>query len=316
MALDRVTVFGGSGFLGRHIVKHLVAQGAVVRVATRHPDEALFLKPMGNVGQIVPVRADVRDANSVAAAVAGADAVVNAVGLYRQWGRATFSAVHEAGAREVAGRAAEAGVGRLVHISGIGVSATSDSGYVRSRAEGEVLVQKAFAGVTILRPSVLFGPEDSFFNKLAALARLSPVLPLFGGGGVKVQPVYVGDVARAVAGALADASSAGKVYELGGPRTYTYAELMRLMLAEIRRARLLVPVPFFVAEFYARFLGMLPNPLLTRDQVKLMKIDSVVGAGAEDLEALGVAATSVESILPTYMDRFRRGGRSSSPRLA
>ena len=316
MALDRVTVFGGSGFLGRHIVKHLAARGSVVRVATRHPDEALFLKPMGNVGQIVPVRADVRDASSVSAAVAGVDAVVNAVGLYSQWGRATFAAVHEAGAREVAQRAAEAGVGRLVHISGIGVSATSDSAYVRSRAEGEALVTKAFAGATILRPSVLFGPGDAFFNKFAALARLSPVLPLFGGGGNKVQPVYVGDVARAVARALADPASAGKVYELGGPRTFTYAELTRLMLREIRRARLLVPVPFLVAEFQARFLELLPNPLLTRDQVKLMKVDNVVGAGAEGLDALGVAPTSVESILPTYMDRFRRGGRSTSPRLA
>lgn len=316
MALGRVTVFGGSGFLGRHIVKHLAAEGIVVRVATRHPDEALFLKPMGNVGQIVPVHADVRDEKSVAAAVAGVDAVVNAVGLYVQRGRATFAAVHEAGAREVALRAAEAGVGRLVHISGIGVSPTSDSAYVRSRAEGETLVRKAFAGATILRPSVLFGPEDAFFNTLAALARLSPVLPLFGGGGSKSQPVYVGDVARAVARALADPATAGKDYELGGPRTYTYAELTRLLLAEIRRPRLLVPWPFFVAEIQARFLELLPNPPLTRDQVKLMKIDTVVGANAEGLGALGIAPTSVESILPTYVDRYRRGGRSPNPRLA
>ncbi len=316
MALGRVTVFGGSGFLGRHIVKHLAAEGFVVRVATRHPDEALFLKPMGDVGQIVPVHADVRDEKSVAAVVAGVDAVVNAVGLYVQRGRATFAAVHEAGAREVARRAAEAGVGRLVHISGIGVSATSDSAYVRSRAEGEALVRNAFADATILRPSVLFGPEDAFFNTLAALARLSPVLPLFGGGGNKAQPVYVGDVARAVARALADSATAGKIYELGGPRTYTYAELTRLLLAEIRRPRLLVPWPFFIAEMQARILELLPNPPLTRDQLKLMKIDNVVGAGSEGLGALGIAPTSVESILPTYVGRYRRGGLAPNPRLA
>lgn len=312
----RATVFGGSGFLGRYVVRHLASQGWIVRVATRHPDEALFLKPAGDVGQIVPVYADVRDEDSVRRAVDGVDAVVNAVGLYLQRGGQTFAAVHEEGARNVARAAKQAGVGGLVHISGIGASNESDSAYVRSRGQGERLVKSAFKDAAILRPSALFGPEDAFFNLIAAMARLIWVLPLFGGGTSKVQPVYVADVAAAAVKALTDPACRGKTYELGGPKVYTYAELMRLVLDVTGRRRLLVPVPFFVAEIKAALLSLTPAPFITRDQVELMKIDTVVGAKAQGFAALGIAPTAAESILPTYLDRFRRGGQWNNPRLA
>jgi NADH dehydrogenase len=316
MTARRATVFGGSGFIGRHIVRRLAAEGAVVRVAVRHPNDALFLKPMGDVGQIVPVAADVRDPAAVAAAVHGAEDVVNAVSLYVERGRATFAAVHETGAETVARAAAAAGVARLVQISGIGADPRSLSRYARSRARGEQRVRAAFPGATILRPSVVFGPEDAFFNTFAAMAQLSPALPLFGGGRMRLQPVYVGDVAEAARRALHDPAAPGKVYELGGPRIYTFRALLELLLAEIRRRRLLVPVPFFAAEIMATFLGLLPSPPLTRDQVKLLKSDNVVTSGMAGFADLGIAPTAAEVVLPTYLDRFRRGGRTRNPRLA
>jgi NADH dehydrogenase len=316
MDARRATVFGGSGFIGRHIVRRLAAEGAVVRVAVRRPNQALFLKPMGAVGQIVPVAADVRDEAAVAAAVHGAEDVINATSLYVERGRATFAAVHEKGAETVARAAAEAGVARFVQLSGIGADPRSPSRYARSRARGEQLVRAAFPGATILRPSIVFGPEDKFFNTFAALAQLSPALPLFGGGRTRLQPVYVGDVAEAARRALHDTSAPGKTYELGGPRVYTFRELLELLLAEIGRHRLLVPVPFMIAEIQAAFLSLLPSPPLTRDQVKLLKADNVVTGGALGLEDLGITPTAAEVVLPTYLDRFRRGGRARNPRLA
>ncbi|MGZ9033187.1 MAG: complex I NDUFA9 subunit family protein, partial [Rhodospirillales bacterium] len=218
MACHRVTVFGGSGFLGRQIVKRLAEDGANVRVAVRRPERASFLIETGRAGQIAPVYADVWDEASVAPVVDGSDAVINTVGHYVERGKATFEAIHGQGAMHVARASAMAGVGRLVHISGLGADPTSDSTYVRARGIGEDLVREAFPGATILRPSVIFGPEDAFFNRLAALARVMPVLPLFGSGETKLQPVYVGNVAEAVARALATPTAEGKVYELGGPR--------------------------------------------------------------------------------------------------
>jgi NADH dehydrogenase len=311
----RATVFGGSGFIGRYIVRLLAAEGAVVRVAVRRPTQALFLKPMGAVGQIVPVAADVRDPAAVAAAVHGVEDVVNVTSLYVERGRATFAAVHEKGAETVARAAAEAGVARLVQFSGIGADPQSASRYARSRARGEALVRAAFPGATLLRPSIVFGPEDKFFNTFAALAQLSPALPLFGGGRTRLQPVYVGDVAEAARRALHDTAAPGSTYELGGPRVYTLRALLELLLAEIGRRRLLVPVPFLLAEIQAAILSLLPSPPLTRDQVRLLKADNVVAAGAPDLDALGIAPTAVEVVLPTYLDRFRRGGRVRNPRL-
>jgi NADH dehydrogenase len=300
MAYNCVTVFGGSGFLGRRIVDRLADDGAVVRVAVRHPERAARPDWVESTGQIVPTYADVWDETSVAPAVDGADAVINTVGHYVERGQSTFEAIHGQGAMHVARASASAGVQRLVHISGLGADPASDSPYVRARAIGERLVREAFPGVTILRPSVVFGPEDAFLNRLAALARLMPVLPLFGNGDVKLQPVYVGDVAEAAAAALATPVTEGKTYQLGGPRVYSYKALLRLVLAETGRKRLLIPVPYFVWDILALLMSPLPRAPVSRDQVTLMKRDNVVAADALSLADLGIAPTPVEEILPGY----------------
>ena len=303
MASKRVTVFGGSGFLGRQIVKSLAAEGVSIRVAVRHPERASFLERMGRDGQIELVWADVWNEQAVAKAVKQSASVINTVGHYVEKSGATFDAIHGQGAHNVARQAGNAGVERLIHISGLGSDPTSDSPYVRARGIGEDLVKGAFEGVTILRPSVIFGPDDSFFNALAGLARWTPVLPLFGMGGTNLQPVFVGDVAEACMSVLADPSTQGKVYELGGPRIYTYKALMNLVLEHIGKRRALVPVPFFVWDALAALLSGLANPPLTRDQVKLMKSDNVVGETVLTLKDLGIDPTPVEEILPTYIDR-------------
>lgn len=305
MARGLVTVFGGSGFIGRYVVQRLARAGWQVRVAVRRPDEALFLKTAGDVGQVTPVVANIRDDRSVAAAVAGADAVVNLVGILFESGRQKFDAVQAKGAGRVAAAAKAAGARRLIQISAIGASAGSTASYAKSKAAGEQAVKAAFDGATILRPSIVFGPEDDFFNRFARLAMLSPVLPLIGGGHTKFQPVYVADVAAAVEKALDDASTAGKTYELGGPRIYTFRDLMSLLLKEIGRCRALVPLPFALASLKAAFLQLLPIPPLTVDQVRMLKVDNVVGAGALGFKELGIAPTTVESVLPTYLDKFR-----------
>ncbi len=299
----RVTVFGGSGFLGRQIVRRLADEGAAVRVAVRHPERAAFLTGTGAAGEITAVYADVWDEASVGPAVDGAEAVVNTVGHYVERGRASFAAIHGQGAMQVARAAAQAGVRRLVHISGIGADPASASPYVRARGIGERLVREAFPEATILRPSVLFGPEDAFLNRLAGLARVMPALPLFGSGATKLQPVYVRDVAEAVAQALATPAAQGRVYELGGPRIYTYEELVRLVLAQIGRKRLLVPIPFVVWELLAALVAPLPHRPVSRDQVILMKRDNVVGANALTFADLGIAPTPLEEVLPTYLGR-------------
>ena len=312
MANKVVTLFGGAGFIGRHLVRRLTRQGFIVRVATRHPDRAQFLRPLGDVGQVVPLAASVTHAASVRAAVAGASHVVNLVGILYEKGAASFEAVHHAGARAVAEAATAAGVERLVQVSAIGADTTSSSAYARSKAEGEAAARAAFPSVTILRPSIVFGPEDDFFNRFAVMARLSPVLPLVGGGHSKFQPVYVGDVAEAIERGLTDPATQGKTYELGGPRVYSFRELMELLLKEIHRHRPLVTLPTGIARLQARFLEFLPKPPLTRDQLRLLESDNVVGAGALTLADLGITAQAVEAILPTYLDRYRPGGRFGS----
>ena len=302
----RATVFGASGFIGRYVVRRLAAEGAQVVAAVRHPDAALFLKPMGNVGQITPVRAPVTDERAAAAAIAGSDVVVNLVGILYEHGRQTFDAVHRDGAGRVARLAAAAGAARLVHVSAIGADVAAPALYAQSKARGEEAVRREFPGATILRPSIVFGPEDDFFNRFAAMAKLSPALPLIGGGATRFQPVYVGDVADAVAAALADPATAGRTYELGGPTVYSFADLMRLMLEQTGRHRLLVPVPFGLARLKAWFLEKLPVPPLTRDQVLMLERDNVVG-GAPGLADLGIRPTAAETVLPTYLDRYRKG---------
>ncbi len=309
MARGLITVFGGSGFLGRHLVRRLAKQGWTIRVAVRRPSAAAFLKPMGDVGQITPIRAPIQDPGAVRAAVAGARAVVNLVGILYEKGDRDFAAIHARGAQDIAAAAAESGAGRLVHVSAIGADLHGEADYARSKGVGEAAVKTAFPTATILRPSVVFGPEDDFINRFAAMARVSPVLPLLGGGATRFQPVYVGDVADAIAACLADPATQGKTYELGGPRIYTFKELMELLLDRIGRRRLLIPWPFALADLQAACLEKLPVPPLTRDQVKLLRRDNVVSKGALTLSDLSIEPCAMESILPTYLDRYRKGGR-------
>jgi NADH dehydrogenase len=313
IADDRlVTIFGGSGFIGRHLVRALAKSGWRIRVAVRQPDLAFHLQPLGRVGQIHAVQANVRYPDSVARAAEGADAVVNLVGILYKSGKQTFDAVQAEGANAVA-RAAAANRAKLVQFSALGADADSKSDYARSKAEGEAFARAAVSDAVVVRPSILFGPEDHFFNRFANMARLSPALPLIGGGKTRFQPVFVGDVAAAVAAILAGQARPGATYELGGPAVQTFEELMQLMLRVIDRKRLLVPLPFAIARMKALFLEMLPNPLLTRDQVRLLEQDNIVLAEAEregrTLRGLGITPTAMETILPSYLVRFRRTGQ-------
>lgn len=309
MAARVITVFGGSGFIGRYLVQQLARRGWIIQVAVRHPDAALFLKPLGDVGQITPIAASLRHEGSIAAAVAGADAVINLVGILYERGRQSFAEIHAEGARRGAVAARAAGAARLVQVSAIGADSASPSDYARSKAAGEAAVAAAFPGASIVRPSIVFGPEDGFFNRFAAMARVSPVLPLVGGGRTRFQPVYVGDVAEAIARIVDDSATAGRTYELGGPRVYSFRELLELMLAVVHRRRLLAPLPFWAASLQAAFLELLPVPPLTRDQVRLLQRDNVVAAGAPGLRELGIAPSAVELVIPTYLDVYRPGGR-------
>jgi NADH dehydrogenase len=294
-----ITVFGGTGFLGRRIVERLAGDGVKVRVVARNPDRASAIElPPG--AKVERLRADLRDPESIAAAVAGARGVVNAVGLYVERGGETFDAVHVAGAACVAEQAAKAGVARLVHISGIGVDGASDSAYIRARANGEAAVHEAFPAATILRPSVVFAPDDNFINLLLRMARVLPVLPLFGDGGTMLQPVFAGDVALAAARALDDPAAAGKTYELGGPVPYSYRNLLHLVTTLGGHRRPLLPVPFPIWEIQARLAGILPNPPLTSDQVALMRHDNLASPDLPGLADLGVTPTSLEATLPEY----------------
>ncbi len=290
----RATVFGGTGFLGRAVVARLIAEGARVRVAARHPDNSA--QPAG----VEAVAADLRDADSVARAVADADWVVNAVGLYLESRGETFQAIHVEGARTVA--AAACGTAQaLVHISGIGADLASESSYVRARAAGEIAVREAFPEATILRPSVLFGPEDAFFNSLARIARLLPAFPLFGDGHTLLQPVYVEDVAAAVARSLSLPEARGRVYELGGKQSYSYRALIELLLRQIGIRRPLLPLPFAVWQAQASLLGLLPRPPITRDQIALMRKDNVADPELPGFAELGLEPAAVEEILPGYL---------------
>lgn len=309
MKLRRVTVFGGSGFLGRYVVERLADRDVVVRVAVRDPEAAKHLKTLGQVGQVTPIACDIKDAEAVRGAVAGSDGVINLVGILAERGRQTFKALHVDAAETIAQAAAAEDCAALVQVSAIGAAPTALSEYSRSKAAGETAVRAAFPGAVVIRPSVIFGPEDGFFNLFGGLARMLPALPLFGGGKTRFQPVYVADVADAVVTALHERDDAGKTYELGGPEVLTFRELMELLLREIRRERLLVPIPFFVGDIQATFAGLLPNPPVTRDSMKSLREDNVVADDALTLDDLGVRPTPVGSILPTYMHRYRKGGR-------
>lgn len=307
-----VVVFGGSGFVGRHVVRALAKRGYRIRVACRRPDLAGHLQPLGNVGQIQPVQANVRMRWSVDRAVQGADHVVNLVAILHQGGRQRFAAVHEFGARAVAEAARSVGAG-LTHVSALGADPESESDYARTKALGEKAVLDTVADAVILRPSVIFGPEDEFFNRFANMARYSPVLPLIGGGQTKFQPVYVGDVAEAVARSVDGKVVGGQIYELGGPKVLSFKECMEELLEVIERKRLLVPVPWWVANIQASILGLLPNPLLTKDQVMQLREHNIVSDAAikanRTLAGLGIQPQSLATILPSYLWRFRAAGQ-------
>jgi NADH dehydrogenase len=304
-----VTVFGGSGFVGRHTVQALARAGYRIRVAVRYPNQAPYLPPMGTVGQIQLVKCNVLDEDAVTRVVQGSDAVVNLVGILYPAGGQGFEDVHVTAATLIAKAAKAAGVQSLVHISTTGVSIESESSYSRTKAEGEDAVRHEFANATILRSSIVFGPEDAFFNKFAAIARFSPILPLIGGGYTKFQPVCVTDIAHAVAKCVGDAATHGKTYELGGPTVYSFKQLMQIVLRETGRSRALVPVPFFLASLKAMFLQFLPGTSLTPDQVTSLKSDNVVAACALTLADLGVIPDSLEAVLPSYLWRFRAKGQ-------
>jgi uncharacterized protein YbjT (DUF2867 family) len=304
----RTAVLGGSGFIGRYVVQRLAARGDVIAVGCRHAEGAKFLMPQGNVGQIAALNLALDDERLLPAFLAGNESLVNCVGILSESRSQRFERVHHTGPARLARLAREAGIERFVHISAIGADPRSPSAYARTKAAGEAGVRDAFPTVTILRPSVVFGPEDQFFNRFAAMAMVSPVLPVIGGGQTRFQPVYVGDVADAVLKCLDDPATAGRIYELGGPKIYTFRELIELLLGEIRRKRLLVDLPFGLATIQARLMSILPNPPLTIDQVELLKRDNTVSSGAMNLASLGITPTAVEGILPTYLDRFRRGG--------
>lgn len=308
-----VTVFGGSGFVGRHVIRALARRDFRIRAAMRRPDLAGHLQPLGRVGQIQPMQANLRYGDSIEAAIRGAQVVVNLVGILAESGKQTFAEVQAAGAGAIAAAAAAAGA-RVVHVSAIGADENSKSVYARSKALGEKAVLAAAPGATILRPSIVFGPEDQFFNRFALLAQLSPVLPLIGGGKTRFQPVFVGDVAKAVAEAVEGKSAPGTTYELGGPEIVTFREVLEFILRVIERERLLVPLPFFAAKFQSYFLRYAPGAFkLTPDQVELLKRDNVVSdeakAARRTFEAFAIAPSTMEAIVPSYLWRFRKTGQ-------
>lgn len=320
MSARLVTVFGGSGFIGRHLVRALAKDGWRVRVACRRPDLAGHLQPLGAVGQIHAVQANLRYRKSIAVALQGADAVVNLVGILDESGRQKFSTVQAQGARFVAEEAAKAGIANFVQLSAIGADACSASDYARTKAEGEAAVLGAVPSAVILRPSIVFGPEDQFFNRFANLARFTPALPLIGGGETKFQPVYVGDVAEAALKALDGKAKPGSIYELGGPEVRSFKELLEYILTTTGRKRLLLPLPFGIAKFKASILECLPGKLLTVDQVTLLENDNVVSAAAKaegrTLDGLGIKPTSFEAIVPTYLYAFREHGQFANAKAA
>jgi NADH dehydrogenase len=324
-----VTVFGGSGFLGRHLVRALARRGYRIRVAVRRPDLANFLQPLGTVGQIHAVQANLRYPASVARALDNAEAAVNLVGILAEGGRQTFDSVQAQGARTVAEAVAAAGITRYVQMSALGADPEGVSAYARTKAEGEAAAFAAVPAAVVTRPSIVFGPEDSFFNRFASLARMSPALPLIGGGETRFQPVFVGDVAETVARAVDGTLRTGTVYELGGPEVKTFRELIEYVLKVTGRKRLLVPLPFAAARLQAGVLeglkfatfGLLPEEfLLTRDQVDLLGRDNVVSPDAEaegrTLRGIGIAAETIEAVVPSYLYRFRKFGQFDRSKFA
>jgi NADH dehydrogenase len=307
-----VTVFGGSGFVGAQVVRQLAKAGWRIRVAVRNPNLAHAMRLHGDVGQIDIVQANVRNEASLRRALQGAQACVNLVAVMNETGRQRFQAVHVMGAHNVAVAAKAEGVTRLVQVSALGADPQSDSKYARTKAEGEAAVREIYPDAVVIRPSIVFGPGDSFFNRFAAMAQTSPVLPLIGGGETRFQPVFVGDVALAIARAVALPEAAGQTYELGGPGVFSFKALMELMLSEINKRRVLLPLPWTVAGVVGGLgdlAGAFIAPPITSDQVTLLKSDNVVSGAYPSLAELGITPATLEAVLPTYLYRYRRGGQ-------
>ena len=309
MQQKRVTIFGGSGFIGRYVVELLADQGAIITVAVRDIEKAKFLKPLGQVGQITPIKINARKKVDIEKAVENADIVINLIGILYKQGQQTFEKLHS-NIPETLGRlSTESGVDTLLQVSAIGAHRSALSEYLRTKGEGEKAIHKNFPGAIIIRPSIIFGPEDKFFNLFGSLTRLSPILPLYGYGKTLFQPIYVRDVAAAIVSALSNISAKGKTYEIGGPNIYSYTELMKIILHNTRRRCLLMPVPFQLGEIQGRIMGLMPKPLLTYDQILSLKADNIVSQDAFNLADLGIQPTAVETIIPTYLSRYRKGGR-------
>lgn len=312
---QQACIFGGTGFIGRQIVRELARAGYTVKVATRAPERAYFLKTAGNVGQIVPFACQYGDDVSLRAAVKGCDVVVNCIGVLYEKGKNTFPRIHTELPRAIAKACREEKVSRFIHISALGCD-QAHSKYSKSKHNGELAVYENFQAATILRPSVVFGADDTFFNMFARLSILSPVLPLIGGGQTKFQPVYVNDIAQAVAAAIKDAQTAGKTYEIGGPDVVSFRQIYERLFKETGRKVCLLSLPWGVAKIQGALMGLLPAPMLTADQVENLKTDNVVQQEALTLQDLGVRATDMDVILPTYLARYKEGGRFGGKKRA
>lgn len=300
-----ITIIGGSGFIGSYIVKELAQTGAAIKIACRHPDRALYLKPAGRVGQIAPTYIDLTKADTITKAIEGSDYVINLVGLLFEKGKQDFASAHAKGPERLAKIAKEQGVKKFIHMSALGVGKHNKAKYTRTKAMGEKAVLAAFPEATIIRPSVVFGPEDNFFNQFAKMTAVSPFLPLIGGGTNQMQPVYVADVAKAFAAIIQKQGTEGIIYEIGGPTAYSFKALMELILTTIDKKRTLLPIPFIVAKFIAFFMEFMPTPLLTRDQVELLKTDNILDGSCPGLKELGITPTSVEAVLPAMLAYYR-----------
>lgn len=299
-----ITIFGGSGFIGSYIVEELAKTGAIIQIVCRDPNSALHLKTAGPIGKIILTQGNIRDEESVKKAVKGSYAVINAVGILYESRKQYFASIHAQGAELLAKAAKDAGVERFIHFSALGVDAHTKSRYLRSKATGEKAVISAFPEANIIRPSIVFGAEDNFFNKFSSLAKFSPILPLIGGGKTLFQPVYVGDIARAIHLILKTPYTIGKIFECGGPRIYSFKQLIQLILEITHKKRLLLPIPFSLASLIGMFLELLPSPLLTRDQVKILMCDSIITPAKNNiltLDDLGIETNSLEITLPSYL---------------
>ena len=304
-----IAIFGAGGFLGKHLMRHLTKLDYRVKVATRNPYLKGYLKPLGNPGQIELFKTNIFNKDDIKEVLKNCDFVINLVGILYETKKHKFNQIHVKFPHLLSSLCNEVGIKNLVHVSALGVKKNHNSKYMRSKLRGEESIQDNFKPSVILRPSVVFGPEDKFFNTFASLAQFSPFLPLIGGGKTKFAPIYVGDVAKAIVKALELNNSEPKIYELGGPENYSFKELMEILLTEIKKKRFLIPIPFGFAKFQSYFLQMMPNPLLTPDQVELLKHNNVVSGEHPNLKELGITGTPIQSILSKYIYRFRTGGQ-------